>query len=92
MVRPQPVRRFAPWIIYWVVASGPSTWKFGALCAVLSAVILGIVMGRGGPRLLDVVAIVFFFVVMTLFVDLGVVCSGMLTSVPEVGCTVGREC
>ncbi|BCI53194.1 hypothetical protein NIIDNTM18_24720 [Mycolicibacterium litorale] len=56
-----PFVGFVPWIIYWVVADGPSTWKFGALCAVLSAVILGIAMGRGGPRLLDVVTIVFFF-------------------------------
>ncbi|BBY16170.1 hypothetical protein [Mycolicibacterium litorale] len=56
-----PFVGFAPWIIYWVVADGPSTWKFGALCAVLSAVILGIAMGRGGPRLLDIVTIVFFF-------------------------------
>lgn len=55
-----PFVGFAPWIIYWVVADGPSTWMFGALCAVLSAVILGIAMGRGGPRWLDIVTIVFF--------------------------------
>ncbi len=29
---------FAPWIIYRVVADSPSTWMFGALCAVISAV------------------------------------------------------
>ena len=55
-----PFVGFAPWIIYWVVAEGPSTWMFGALCAVLSAIILGISMGFGGPRLLDVVTIAFF--------------------------------
>ncbi len=51
---------FAPWIIYWVVAEGPSTWLFGALCAVLSALILGISMGFGAPRLLEVVTVLFF--------------------------------
>jgi hypothetical protein len=55
-----PFVGFVPWIIYWVVAEGPSTWMFGALCAVLSAIILGISMGFGGPRLLDIVTISFF--------------------------------
>jgi hypothetical protein len=58
-----PFIGFVPWIIYWVVAEGPSTWMFGALCAVLSAIILGISMGRGGPRLLEIVTIVFFVAV-----------------------------
>lgn len=58
-----PVVGFAPWIIYWVVAEGPSTWLYGALCAVLSAIILGVSMGFGGPRLLEVVTIVFFVAV-----------------------------
>lgn len=64
-----PFIGFAPWIIYWVVADGPSTWMFGAICAVLAAVILGISAGRGGPRLLDVVTIVFF---------VGVTVAGMI--------------
>jgi hypothetical protein len=55
-----PFVGFVPWIIYWVVAEGPSTWMFGALSAVLSAIILGVSMGRGGPRLLEIVTIVFF--------------------------------
>ncbi|MGY4650617.1 hypothetical protein [Mycobacterium sp. URHB0021] len=58
-----PFVGFAPWIIYWVVADGPSTWMFGAICAVLSALILGVSVGRGGPRLLEVVTIVFFIAV-----------------------------
>jgi hypothetical protein len=58
-----PFIGFAPWIIYWVVADGPSTWMFGAICAVLSALILGVSAGRGGPRLLEVVTIVFFIAV-----------------------------
>jgi hypothetical protein len=58
-----PFIGFVPWIIYWVVADGPSTWMFGALCAVLSAIILGVSMGRGGPRLLEIVTIVFFVAV-----------------------------
>jgi tryptophan-rich sensory protein len=55
-----PFIGFAPWIIYWVVAEGPSTWLFGALSAVLAAFIFGISMGFGGPRLLEIVTIVFF--------------------------------
>lgn len=51
---------FVPWILYWVVADGPSTWMFGAVCAVLAALILGISAGFSGPRLLDVVTVVFF--------------------------------
>ena len=58
-----PFIGFAPWIIYWVVADGPSTWMFGAICAVIAALILGVSAGRGGPRLLDVVTIVFFVAV-----------------------------
>ena len=58
-----PFIGFVPWIIDWVVAEGPSTWMFGALCAVFSAIILGVSMGRGGPRLLEIVTIVFFVAV-----------------------------
>jgi hypothetical protein len=58
-----PFIGFAPWIIYWVVADGPSTWMFGALCAVISALILGVSAGWGGPRLLEIVTIVFFITV-----------------------------
>ncbi|WP_319446193.1 MULTISPECIES: hypothetical protein [unclassified Mycobacterium] len=58
-----PFVGFVPWIIYWVVAEGPSTWMFGALSAVLSAIIIGVSMGRGGPRLLEIVTIVFFVAV-----------------------------
>jgi amino acid transporter len=55
-----PFVAFVPWIIYWVVAGGPSTWLFGALCAVISTVILGVSMGWSGPKLLEVVTIGFF--------------------------------
>ena len=58
-----PFVGFAPWIIYWVVAEGPSTWMFGAMCAVIAAIILGVSAGRGGPRLLEVVTVVFFVAV-----------------------------
>lgn len=66
-----PFIGFAPWVIYWVVAEGPSTWLFGALCAVLSAVILGVSMGFGGPRLLELVTIAFFVAVTAAGVILG---------------------
>jgi hypothetical protein len=58
-----PFVGFVPWIIYWVVADGPSTWMFGAICAVISALILWVSAGRGGPRVLEVVTIVFFIAV-----------------------------
>jgi hypothetical protein len=66
-----PFIGFAPWVVYWVVAEGPSTWLFGALCAVLSAVILGISMGFVAPRLLEIVTIGFFVVVTAAGVILG---------------------
>jgi hypothetical protein len=66
-----PFIGFVPWIIYWIVADGPSTWMFGAICAVISALILGVSAGRGGPRLLEVVTIVFFIVVTVVGVAVG---------------------
>jgi hypothetical protein len=36
---------------------------FGAICAVIAALILGVSAGRGGPRLLEAVTIVFFVAV-----------------------------
>lgn len=55
-----PFVGFVPWIIYWLVADGPSTWMFGAVCAVLATVLLGVSAGFAGVRLLDVVTVVFF--------------------------------
>lgn len=55
-----PFVGFLPWIIYWVVADGPSTWMFGAICAVLATLIMGVSAGFGGLRLLDIVTVVFF--------------------------------
>jgi hypothetical protein len=58
-----PFIGFAPWIVYWAVADGPSTWMFGAVCAVIAALILGVSAGWGGPRMLEIVTIVFFIAV-----------------------------
>ncbi len=58
-----PFIGFVPWIIYWVVAGGPSTWLFGSLCAVIAAVVFGVSMGNGGPTLLELVTVGFFVVV-----------------------------
>jgi hypothetical protein len=69
-----PFVGFAPWIVYWVVADGPSTWMFGAICAVISALILGISAGRGGAKILDVVTIVFF---------VGVTVAGMVAGAAD---------
>jgi hypothetical protein len=55
-----PFVGFIPWIIYWVVADGPSTWMYGALCAVIATLIMGVAAGFGGLRLLDIVTVVFF--------------------------------
>ncbi|UXA16129.1 hypothetical protein [Mycobacterium sp. SMC-4] len=55
-----PFIGFVPWIIYWVVADGPSTWMFGAMCAVIATLILGVSAGYAGVRLLDIVTVVFF--------------------------------
>lgn len=56
-----PFAGFAPWIIYWVVASGPSTWLYGSLAAALAAIILSIPsIRRGSHKVLDWVTIVFF--------------------------------
>ncbi len=55
-----PFVGFVPWIIYWVVADGPSTWMFGAICAVIATLILGVSAGFAGARLLDIVTVVFF--------------------------------
>ena len=70
-----PFIGFVPWIIYWVVADGPSTWMFGAICAVISALILGVSAGRGGPRLLEVVTIVFFITVTVVGMVVGGIAS-----------------
>ncbi|PRC42185.1 hypothetical protein C6A85_000000111815 [Mycobacterium sp. ITM-2017-0098] len=57
-----PFIGFAPWIIYWVVADGPSTWLFGAICAVIATLIMGMSAGFAGVRLLDMVTVAFFTV------------------------------
>jgi len=69
-----PFVGFAPWIIFWVVADGPSTWMFGAMCAVLAALILGVSASQGGPRLLEIVTIVFF---------IGVTVAGMIVGAAD---------
>jgi uncharacterized membrane protein YfcA len=56
-----PFTGFAPWIIYWVVAAGPSTWLYGAIAAALTAIIFAIPsIRRGSHKVLDWVTIVFF--------------------------------
>ncbi|CDO90750.1 DUF3159 domain-containing protein [Mycobacterium triplex] len=56
-----PIAGFAPWIIYGVVASGKSTWLYGALAAAVAAIILaGPSIMRGRHKVLDLVTIAFF--------------------------------
>lgn len=66
-----PFVGFAPWIIYWVVAGSKSTWMFGGLCAVLAALILGVSLGSGRLKTLDIVTVVFFTVVTVAGLALG---------------------
>jgi uncharacterized oligopeptide transporter (OPT) family protein len=66
-----PFIGFVPWIIYWVVADGPSTWLFGAICAVIASLIMGMSAGFAGIRLLDVVTVAFFTVVTSTGLILG---------------------
>ncbi len=56
-----PVVGFAPWIIFWIVASGPSNWLFGAIAAAIAAIILAVPdMYRRRPKILDYGTITFF--------------------------------
>ena len=66
-----PFIGFVPWIIYWVVADGPSTWLFGAICAVVATLIMGMSAGFAGVRLLDIVTVVFFLAVTSVGLILG---------------------
>ena len=57
---------FLPWIIFWVI-SGPSTWEWAALAAVLASLIISahdIVTRR--LKMLDAVTLVFFIVIAVL--------------------------
>ncbi|MGW1891589.1 hypothetical protein ACWCP6_15225 [Streptomyces sp. NPDC002004] len=57
---------FVPWILFDVVA-GPSTWMLAALVALAASVVLIVPdLRRHGPKLLDVVGIVFFGVLCVL--------------------------
>jgi uncharacterized membrane protein len=59
-----PLAGFIPWIIFWVVASSPSTWEYGAIGAALAAVILALpAASRRRPKILDIATIVFFVAV-----------------------------
>jgi hypothetical protein len=61
-----PFAGFAPWIIFGVVAAGPSTWLYGALAAAIAAVIVALPsIARRNAKVLDVVTIL-FFVAMTI--------------------------
>lgn len=66
-----PFVGFAPWIIFWVVAS-PSTWEWAALSALVTAVILAVPSAeRGSLKILDVGSIAFFGIlaVLAVFLD-----------------------
>ena len=66
-----PFVGFVPWIIFWVV-SGPSTWEWATLGALLAAVILAVPSAeRGRLKSLDVGSIAFFAVLslLAIFLD-----------------------
>ncbi|MFD3481186.1 hypothetical protein [Streptomyces sp. NPDC058695] len=57
---------FAPWIIFYVVAS-PSTWEYAALAALVAAVVLNLSdLRRGSFKALEVTGILFFGVIAVL--------------------------
>ncbi|MFE1313941.1 hypothetical protein [Streptomyces sp. NPDC058755] len=61
---------FAPWIVFTVVA-GPSTWKYAALAALVTALVLsGQDILHGRLSILDVTGIVFFAVICVLALTL----------------------
>ncbi|MDF3301400.1 hypothetical protein [Streptomyces tropicalis] len=61
---------FLPWIIFDVVA-GPSTWKFAALAAFVSALVLNVPdIRRGSVKALEVTGLVFFAVLCVLALTL----------------------
>jgi hypothetical protein len=69
--RSSPLAGFAPWIIFWVVAS-PSTWNWAVLAAFLAALILAAPAVRAGTaKSLDLASIGFFGVltVLAVFLD-----------------------
>ena len=55
-----PFLGLTPWIIDWLVAGSSGTWVCGGVCALLASVLLGVSIGRGAPKTLDVVTLVFF--------------------------------
>jgi uncharacterized membrane protein len=59
-VSASPFAGFVPWIIFWVVASSPSTWEYGAIGAALAAILLSVPSAGRRVKILDVVTIVFF--------------------------------
>lgn len=62
---------FAPWIVFDVVAS-PSTWKYAALSALVTALVLNVPeLRRGSLKVLEAAGVVFFAVVCVLGLVLG---------------------
>jgi hypothetical protein len=66
-----PLLGLVPWIIYWLVAGNADTWVWGGVCALLASVLLGVSIGRGAPKALDVVTLVFFAAVTVAATELG---------------------
>jgi hypothetical protein len=66
-----PLLGLVPWIIYWLVSGNANTWVWGGVCALLASVLLGVSIGRGAPKALDVVTLVFFAAVTVAATELG---------------------
>ena len=68
-----PIVAFVPWIIYWVIASGPSTWLFGAFAAAVTAAIVAVPASRRltDVRPFDILTVVFFVAVAIVGVCVG---------------------
>lgn len=56
-----PIVGFTPWIIFWIIATGPNTWLYGAGAAAAAALVLAIPdVYRRRPKILDIATIIFF--------------------------------
>jgi hypothetical protein len=56
-----PILGFIPWIVFWVVADSRSTWEFGAIAALIAALILLVPTIEGhNVKMLDLATVAFF--------------------------------
>ncbi|WP_197027861.1 hypothetical protein [Rhodococcus sp. UNC23MFCrub1.1] len=67
-----PAAGFVPWIAFWVIASSPSTWVYGAAAAALAGAVICVpdLLARS-PKMLDIATTVFFLALTVIGVMIG---------------------